>query len=461
MWNRARPRSLRGRVTAGAMVVLVLVVATVLITSILVLRDLIVTQARDRTATAARHIADQITDERFPGDIPATEPIPRLQIVDWYSGEVLAASDALRGLPALSRDHPAGGDFRLDTTTCADFVGESPDDCYLVVGYSMADSAYGDVVVLAASPPPHILTSGTLEAVMFGTSVALLSFTGFVIWFGVGRALRPVETISHEMEQISVTDLHRRLRVPRTHDEIAHLARTANASLDRLEEAVTRQRRFISDASHELRNPIAGMRAKLEVELSDPEPDPRARERLLTGLLTDTERLENIVADLLELARLDSDVAAVRQRVDLSDLVGKEFGDRNEVVDLHVHAQRAAPVRVDRLRMTRVLTNLVANAERHAHSRIDIVVDRDGEDAVVEVHDDGSGIPEADRERVFERFARLRESRELDPGGSGLGLPISREIVRAYGGTLIAGHSDLLGGALFVLRIPADPEAKG
>ena len=182
-----------------------------------------------------------------------------------------------------------------------------------------------------------ILAENVLEFVLLGASVVLLLGTGTIIWYGVGRALRPVEQISAEMDRLSVSDLHRRLPVPKSQDEIAHLARTANASLARLEEAVTRQRRFVSDASHELRNPIAGMRTKLEVELSDPEPDQRARERLLTGLLSDTERLENIVADLLELARLDTDLAATRERVDLAALAEQEFSSRRSPPRLLVH----------------------------------------------------------------------------------------------------------------------------
>ncbi|CAL9598435.1 Signal transduction histidine-protein kinase ArlS [Nocardiopsis dassonvillei] len=443
------------------MTVLVVFVALGMTGAILLLRDLITDQARDRAAEAARRVSEQITAERYPGAIPASEPVLRLQIVDWHSGEVLAASDALRGLPALTHVHPARGDFRVDTTTCAEYTGLGPDDCFLVVGYAIADSAYGDVMVLAASRTPIGLANNSLEMVLIGASVVLLAVTGLVIWVGVGRALLPVKAISDQMEAISVTDLHRRLRIPRTHDEIAHLARTANASLDRLEEAVIRQRRFVSDASHELRNPIAGMRAKLEVELSDPRPDPRERELLLTGLLSDTGRLENIVSDLLELARLDSDLAASREPFDLAALVRQEFGSRRQVADLQVHTRGEVPVCMDRLRMTRVLTNLVANAERHAQERIDLVVDRAGDgSAVVEVHDDGSGVPEADRERIFERFARLSESRDLDPEGSGLGLAISREIVKAYGGTLTAGRSDLLGGALFTLRIPSRTETE-
>ncbi|USY17651.1 HAMP domain-containing histidine kinase [Nocardiopsis exhalans] len=456
-WRALRPRTIRARVTAGAVAMLALVLCVALTAAALLIRELTLSQLRERAAEGARHVVDHIMTERYDGPIPASEPITRFQVIDWQTDEVLAASDTLRGVPPLTEHDPEPGDFRLDDITCGMVAGDQSGDCFQVVGYAVTGSAYGDdVLVLAATRTPLILAENVLEMVLLGTSVALLFGTGIIIWYGVGRALRPVEQISAEMDRLSVSDLHRRLPVPKSDDEIAHLARTANSSLARLEEAVTRQRRFVSDASHELRNPIAGMRTKLEVELSDPEPDQRARERLLTGLLSDTERLENIVSDLLELARLDTDVAMKREKVDLSDLAEGEFSGRRGSAEVLVHTSGPVYAYVNRLRVVRVLTNLVANAERHANGRIDIIVQHHQGAAVVEVHDDGSGIPVKDRERVFERFSRLPESRERDPGGSGLGLPISREIVQAYGGTLVAGHSDLLGGALFVLRLP-DP----
>lgn len=437
---------------------LALVLCAVFSIAALLIRELTLSQLRERADESARHVVEHIMTERYDGPIPASEPILRLQVIDWESDEVLAASDALRGAPPLTEQDPEPGDFMLNEVSCGGAAGSSSGDCFQVVGYSVDGSVYGDdVMVLAATRMPPILAESVLEFVLLGTSVALLFGTGVIIWYGVGRALRPVERISAEMDRLSVSDLHRRLPVPKSDDEIAHLARTANSSLARLEEAVTRQRRFVSDASHELRNPIAGMRTKLEVELSDPEPDQRARERLLTGLLSDTERLENIVSDLLELARLDTDVAMKREKVDLSALAERECSGRRGAATVLVHTSGPVYAYVNRLRVVRVLTNLVANAERHARSRIDIIVQHHQGAAVVEVHDDGSGIPVKDRERVFERFSRLAESRERDPGGSGLGLPISREIVQAYGGTLTAGHSDLLGGALFVLRLPDEP----
>lgn len=440
--------------TVWATIILTLVVLAISVGSFLFLREVVQNQLSDRAADEARAVVEHIMTDRYDSYIPDAEPILRLQIVDRETFEVLASSVALRGLPALTEREPGAHDFRMDTVVCDEVAGAEPDDCFQVVGYTVTDSSYGDVIVLAATRTPQVLVEHSLEFALSGMAVVLLVGAALILWYGVGRALRPVEMISAEMDRISVSDLHRRLPVPHSDDEIAHLARTANSTLGRLEEAMVRQRRFVSDASHELRNPIAGMRTKLEVELSDPDPDQRARERLLTGLLSDTERLENIVSDLLELARMDTDVAMVRERVELGALVREEFTDPRRHTQVRVHSSEPVHVVVNRLRLVRVLTNLVANAERHAHSRIDIIVGHSKGAAVLEVHDDGAGIPVKDRERVFERFSRLPESKELDPGGSGLGLAISREIVHAYGGTLVAGHSDLLGGALFTLRLP-------
>lgn len=440
--------------TVGAVAAVAVALALGVVLTIVLVQRALVVELRDDAAQAARLVADEIVDERYPGAIPTDGLVLRLQIVERGTGEVLAASNALQGRPAMAEDDEDDPDFRLDTTACGTAIGAAPGDCVLVVGYEIDDTTYGDVLVLAGTRPPAVIDTLLPEAVFAALGLALLACTGVIIWFGVGRALRPVREITDEIHRITRAGVHGRLSVPCTQDEISELARTANAGLDRLEEAVTRQRRFVSDASHELRNPITGMHTKLEVELSDPQPDERSRELLLTSLLADTERLEHIVADLLELARLDTSTRREHERVDLSALVSSEFGNRRAPHTVRVHTSGPVWVRGNRLQLVRVLTNLIANAERHAYSRVDVVVEREGDAVVAEVHDDGAGIPEKDRERVFERFARLTESRERDPGGSGLGLPISREIAKAHGGTLVAGHSDLLGGAMFTLRIP-------
>jgi signal transduction histidine kinase len=216
-----------------------------------------------------------------------------------------------------------------------------------------------------------------------------------------------------------------------------------------LRRAFEQQRRFVFDASHDLRNPITGLLSRLEVALSDPDAEPQ---QILRSLLMDAERLNDIVADLLELARLDTAVPVPAEPVDLGRLVVEELEDRVLSVPVTVQFDTQVIVYVSRIRLCRVLGNLLSNAERHAAGLIQVIVSTDPPDAVMEVIDDGPGIPPADRERVFERLCRLDDARRQDPGGTGLGLSIAREIARAYGGHLhCADHPT---GARLVLRLP-------
>ncbi|GII31932.1 hypothetical protein Pmi06nite_53740 [Planotetraspora mira] len=223
------------------------------------------------------------------------------------------------------------------------------------------------------------------------------------------------------------------------------LKRTTSA----LQEAIERQRRFVFDASHDLRNPITGLLTELEVALSESDIDLHP---VLRKSLRDAERLNDIVADLLELARLDTATPAIAEPVDLAQLVVDELGRRTPTAVVLTRLGQQVVVRASRIRLARLLGNLLDNAERHTTNTIEIVVTADPPNAVLEVIDDGPGIAPADREKVFERLSRLDDARRLDPGGSGLGLPIAREIAQAYGGHLYA--ADNTTGARFVLRLP-------
>jgi signal transduction histidine kinase len=208
------------------------------------------------------------------------------------------------------------------------------------------------------------------------------------------------------------------------------------------------QRRFASDASHDLRSPITAMRAELEEALlaSDEADWHETGGKLLTSL----DRLQNIVTDLLTLAKLDAGAPARFEKLDLAEVVAGETG-RPRSKKIVTTLQTGVIVTGDRLRLARLLTNLLDNAERHAENTVAVTLRRDGA-AVLEVRDDGAGIAPEQREVVFRRFARLDASRTRDAGGTGLGLPIAREIARNHGGTLTIEDSDT--GARFVLRIP-------
>ncbi|MFI7613873.1 ATP-binding protein [Nonomuraea terrae] len=225
--------------------------------------------------------------------------------------------------------------------------------------------------------------------------------------------------------------------------------RQEQQAVSALHEAIEQQQRFLFDATHDLRNPITGLLTEVEVALDDPDADPR---QTLQTLRPNIERLDDVVADLLVLARLYTATPPTTSLVDLGNLVMEELEAHPVNAEVIIHLGDNAVVRASRVRLARLLSNLVANAERHTTSKIEIVVATDPPFAVLEVIDDGPGIRPEDRERIFHRLYRQDQARRLDPGGSGFGLPIAREIAQAYDGDLhVADHPD---GARFVLRLP-------
>jgi len=285
---------------------------------------------------------------------------------------------------------------------------------------------------------------------------ALIALVGIAMWYFTGRALRPVEAIRLEAEEITGTTMHRRVPEPDTDDEVGRLARTMNAMLLRLETSSQKQRQFVSDASHELRTPLASIRANLEVALrnSDSTDWPQVAARVLA----EDERMEDTVAEMLELARLDESKGPLP--IDTLPEV-----DLDEVIADLVITTRRVPVDTTRVsagrvhgredQLSRAIRNLVDNAARHAMAKVAVTLTTDDTGAVdLFVDDDGTGIAPEDRARVFERFTRLDEGRARDAGGLGLGLALVKGIVESHQGTVTIDDSPL-GGARFAVRLPA------
>ncbi|WP_246236529.1 sensor histidine kinase [Actinomadura chibensis] len=447
-WRARLLTSARGRATVITAAVSALILALVFVLLMLLGRDYVLNRVlRESEETVERVVTDVARGQGAGALVPRPDETRLIQVVG-PDGRVHASSPALRGRPALAAAEARTGRMLVDRRDCPAFL----DECVWVFGVRLRTSPWGEgVLVIAAAPLPDTLSVWVLPTVIAVVMAGLLVLITWWTWHTIGRVFVPIDGIRAEMADFSERGLDHRVPVPQTGGEVRSLAETVNSTLARLQEATDRERRFVSDASHDLRNPIAGLRTRLEVLLDEPaDTDWKPAVR---AALRDTGRLNDIVSDLLELSRLDARSPVPEEPVDLAGLVRRELDRRTPRVPVATRLEPDVVVLANPVRLARVLGNLLSNAERHAVGRIDVTVARDGDDAVLEVLDDGAGVPAESRERVFERFARLPESRARDPQGTGLGLPIAREIAEVYGGTLRILDSPR--GARFVLRLPA------
>lgn len=446
--RRRRLGSVRVRTTAGAVLVVGVALAAGAIVLVYSLRANLTDGVRTGAALRADDVADLLDSGSDPRDLVGSDDDDGLiQIVD-EDGRVVAASDAIAGRPPIARLED-GESAEVEPLT-------GDDDEFLAVAVE-AETEGGRLTVLVARALDDVDDSTEFVGgwLAFGIP-ALLLVVGFTTWRVVGRALAPVESIRAEVDAISAAEMHRRVPEPGTADEIARLAATMNRMLERLEASQARQRRFVSDASHELRSPVASIRQYAEVALAH--PDRLSTVELAETVLAEDLRVQHLVDDLLLLTRADEHMLNLAARpVDVDDLVFAEANHLRATSALRVDTRdvSAGRIRGDDRALARVLRNLATNAARHAHERVGFTLsDRDG-DVLVTVEDDGPGIPPDARGRVFERFVRLDDARARDDGGSGLGLAIVSELVAALGGSVAVGES-ALGGARFEIRIPAD-----
>jgi signal transduction histidine kinase len=446
--------TVRVRITAAALAVVgtALVVAGVVLVALLHRFEL--ASVDDQVRMRAGDIAEQAQRGALPPVLATTGRDTVIQVVG--NGRILAASAVIRGPAPLWTFQAGPGDPSLRTVENRAIGDGGP---YRIAATSV-DTPNGPATVYAAASLAHVTaTVEELEVLLAAVIPALILLVGVTTWRLVGRTLEPVEAIRREVAEISATALDRRVPVPRTVDEIDRLAGTMNEMLDRLEAANRRQRAFVADASHELRGPLATIRAKLETGLA--RPGSLDLPALAAGWLDEQARLERLVDDLLLLARVDEGIAVgTPVLVDLDELALAEARDllARGTVGVDAAGVSGGRVRGDREQLRRVVRNLLDNAERHAAGTVTVALQQAGDLVELTVGDDGPGIPPVERLRVFERFVRLDEARNRRDGGAGLGLSIVRDIVAAHGGTAEAADAER--GARLVVRLPAAEPAE-
>lgn len=435
-----RPRggrhwSVRARTTAAAVAVLLPVLTAAGVVGAVVQRGelerAVVLVAEEQARTVAR-------DPGVSTELGGEESL--VQVVD-ASGAVVSASPALAGDPPLAPD-PG----RTVTHTTVDGSRVAEDGSYVVAAVPMAGGGY--VTAARGLETVEVATESTLQLLVIGIP-GVLVLTGVLCWVLAGRALRPVEDLRVRASGISSAGDGDRLPLPGTGDEIERLAETLNAMLGRIESSAEARRQFVADASHELRSPVAAVRAVMEVA----PPGTPAWEEARRDVLAETERMARLVDAMLLLARHDAAPADLpRREVDLAAVVAEQ-ATRPRRHPVRTSYDARPLVLGDPAALATAVGNLLDNADRHARSGVWVRLAVEGERAVLTVLDDGDGIPESQWERVFERFVRLDEARSRDAGGAGLGLAIVRTVARDHGGEVVVAVSEV--GARLVLRLPA------
>lgn len=370
-----------------------------------------------------------------------------LQLVT-SSGQVVDASTTQTRSRALSALRPAAGQTLTEQVPQ---IAHDKHDPYAIAAVGLAHRVDGADIVLVAVPLQ--LETALVEGATIALAVLALILLALLIWFitrVINSSLRPVEQIRSSVASIRTSGSDARVPVPAGEDEISALARTMNDMLERLDRADAAQRRFVSNASHELRSPLTTLRAIAE---TSPEGLDADQNRVV---LSEVVRMQHLVDDLLTLARADDHgLPLTRADVDVDDLLAAQVRRLRSATSLTVTSD-VVPARVtgDELRLGQVLNNLTDNAARHARTAIRLGCRIEGGQVVVDVDNDGDPVPPADRELIFDRFVRLQPSRDRDSGGSGLGLAIARAVVAAHGGTVDAGETPD-GWCRFTVRLPA------
>lgn len=436
--GRWRLRSLRSRIVASFLAAASVALVLALAACALGLQFILMTTAQGSARSQAQQVSQEVSRSSDPA-AALREAASSTQVVQVFDGAGRVVATTQPGVR-----HPVSGPDAGTHRTRLEVAGD--DDHYIVVTQATKDASGRSWWVAAATPIEQndTIIKATV-GLLAGAALVLLVVTAWGIHRVVGRALRPVDAIRADVDRIRSSRSDVRVTVPQTGDEIERLAATMNRMLDRLDAADDAQRAFISDASHELRSPLTTIRL-----LTETDPDGGETSQLVH---VEALRMQALVDDMLALAKADDAGALQRGDVDLDALAHDEMRRVRQLgpsVTGHLDAVR---VDGDDARLAQVVRNLADNAMRHAAGEVRFATFMRGDEAVLQVDNDGAPVPVADREAVFGRFVRLDAARDRDAGGSGLGLAISRALVEAHGGALSADEAPD-GWCRFEVRLP-------
>jgi len=452
-WRR---RSLRARLTltTSAGLAVALALAAVLLAS--AVRSALINGLDVSARQGAVEVATLLDQGRLPSPVPVPPDTVTVQVLD-ARGQIVNVSPGEDRLvpmlpPAQARAAARTGQARMLAGPPLGMAGP-------LLRVVAVPASGGHVVIAAVSFAQVHESLATLARALFIGTPLLFALLALAIWLVTGYTLRPIAALRRGAAEVTGTGLPRALPVPPARDEVRLLAVTLNDMLSRLAEAQQRQRDLVSDTAHELRSPIASIRAQLEVAIDH--PDGLDWAETARDVHADTLRLARLAEDLLLLARLDGQPLR-RTVVDLCDLCSSvAAGYAAARVPVRASAAVApCPVAGDPDALRRLLVNLLDNAVRHAASEVCVSVGAEAGWAVLTVVDDGPGIPVSERERVFGRFTRLDNARDRSgEEGAGLGLAIVRSTAEAHGGSVALGDAvpDSAGagpGLRAVVRLP-------
>ena len=387
----------------------------------------------DATAGRVRHIAEAL-QSNSPHDLDGAllttnQRVVAIQLIA-PDGKVIERSGSAPKTPLIPITE---FDLNLRRGMSDDAV---PNDDMRVSGQRVNTPSGPYTVLVGGGSEAVEATARTAALLLACGAPIIIAVAGAATYWLVRRSLQSVDAIRSRVAEISTSDLAERVPVPTSRDEIAALAVTMNEMLARIEAGHRAQQRFLGDASHELRSPLATIISGLEV--AEAHPELLDAELAINTLLPEAQRMRTLIEDLLLLARADEQSLVLhKQDMALDDLAEVEAARARREAGCTIRTDvRPARLTGDPAAMSRMIRNLVDNAVRHANSLIAIEVSSRNGTAKLSISDDGPGIAPAERTRVFERFVRLDSDRSRSGGGAGLGLAIVAEVVVAHGGTV-------------------------